>query len=415
MGRFKVIKKEEKKNLIQIRGSGGSKGSEATSYHADDNLFSRQFASYLDLLSEGPIKGLVYGDSSIYFNEIRMRDVDLQTGDIATKLNHENFTFVTKDGESTQTVDPNFFDIYPTSSIVEAKNSAKLTYNVSQFFTLSSSTFEKVNADYLKVTIITNGHQVIYMEKNPISEVNLPYTGGEAGDVHPITTLFTIEFRYVLADGTVKTINPFKGNLGFVGKTSSKYAKTYGFNIEEIKNTDGLVDWAIKVTRKTQHETSSEVQRNDDIHVESIEASIADKLEYPYTAYVAGTFDAEKFSSIPKRTYEIDGRIINVPKNYSPLDYNGRKIGLNFTYFAAETTYDLNAVIKHGVNLYTVTTAGTTHSSEVPTHTSGAETNGDAVLTFNAGFTYGESITCTESAISSVNIEGDIMMDILHF
>ena len=60
-----------------------------------------------------------------------------------------------------------------------------------------------------------------------------------------------------------------------------------------------------------------------------IEASIADKLEYPYTAYVGGVIDAEAFSSVPARGYEIDGKLIQIPSNHYPLDYNGRKLVLS--------------------------------------------------------------------------------------
>ena len=57
---------KEDKELIQIRGSGGGKGGSANStINADDTMFSRQSASFVDILSEGPIKGLVYGESSI--------------------------------------------------------------------------------------------------------------------------------------------------------------------------------------------------------------------------------------------------------------------------------------------------------------------------------------------------------------
>ena len=52
------------------------------------------------------------------------------------------------------------------------------------------------------------------------------------------------------------------------------------------------------------------------------------------------------------------------------------------TAFAASTALALNAQVFHGNNLYTVTTAGTTHGSTVPTHTSGAVANGSATLTF---------------------------------
>ena len=87
-----------------------------------------------------------------------------------------------------------------------------------------------------------------------------------------------------------------------------------------------MLDWAIKVTKLTSSPNSTDsTEVSNDIFVDSIEATIADKLEYPYTAYVAGVIDAEQFSSIPARGYEIDGKIISIPSNMFPCDYNGKK------------------------------------------------------------------------------------------
>ena len=91
-------------------------------------------------------------------------------------------------------------------------------------------------------------------------------------------------------------------NTGFRGKCTAKYAHTFGFNIESIKDDEGILDWAIEVTRLSSSPSSDDDnQVSNDVFVESIEASIADKLEYPFTAYVAGNIDAENFNSIPKR------------------------------------------------------------------------------------------------------------------
>lgn len=54
------------------------------------------------------------------------------------------------------------------------------------------------------------------------------------------------------------------------------------------------------------------------------------------------------------------------------------KFGISWT---ASTSYTIGQQISHGVNLYTVSTAGTT-GVIAPTHTTGAVTNGTAVLTF---------------------------------
>ena len=72
------------------------------------------------------------------------------------------------------------------------------------------------------------------------------------------------------------------------------------------------------------------------------------------------------------------------------------------TAFAASTALALNAQVFHGANLYTVTTAGTTHGSTVPTHTSGAVANGSATLTFAgtkavATATFGDTDDAVES------------------
>jgi hypothetical protein len=50
--------------------------------------------------------------------------------------------------------------------------------------------------------------------------------------------------------------------------------------------------------------------------------------------------------------------------------------------FAASTAYTVGTQIFYSNRLYNVTTAGTTHSSTVPTHTTGAVANGTATLTY---------------------------------
>lgn len=52
------------------------------------------------------------------------------------------------------------------------------------------------------------------------------------------------------------------------------------------------------------------------------------------------------------------------------------------TEWEASTAYAVGDQIFYGVNLYTVTTAGTTHASTAPSHTTGAVANGTATLTW---------------------------------
>ena len=62
-------KREERRNLVRIVGSGG-KGGGREPIEVDDNMYARQHAAFIDAIAEGPIKGLVYGDSSIIVDEI---------------------------------------------------------------------------------------------------------------------------------------------------------------------------------------------------------------------------------------------------------------------------------------------------------------------------------------------------------
>lgn len=52
------------------------------------------------------------------------------------------------------------------------------------------------------------------------------------------------------------------------------------------------------------------------------------------------------------------------------------------TVFTNSTAYTVGQQVYYSTRLYTVTTAGTSHASTVPTHTTGAVTNGTCVLTY---------------------------------
>ena len=83
------------KNLIRITGSGGGKGGSSDTYEADDNMYSRQSAAFVDAIAEGEIKGLVYGDASILVDEVRLRDVNQQTGLVSGTTNAVSYTHLT--------------------------------------------------------------------------------------------------------------------------------------------------------------------------------------------------------------------------------------------------------------------------------------------------------------------------------
>jgi len=75
----------------------------------------------------------------------------------------------------------------------------------------------------------------------------------------------------------------------------------------------------------------------------------------------------------------------------------------------SNSAYALNALVKSDTNTYTVTTAGTS-GSLAPIHTSGAEANGSASLTFKETITVGSSasVTLTWTAGDATEINYDV-------
>lgn len=61
--------------------------------------------------------------------------------------------------------------------------------------------------------------------------------------------------------------------------------------------------------------------------LQTVEHILEDKLSYPYAAYGSLIFDAESFSKIPKRSYDLKGLLVQVPTNYFPKGENGRTSG----------------------------------------------------------------------------------------
>ena len=61
--------------------------------------------------------------------------------------------------------------------------------------------------------------------------------------------------------------------------------------------------------------------------LQTVEHILEDKLSYPYAAYGSLIFDAESFSKIPKRSYDVKGLLVQVPTNYFPKGEDDRTSG----------------------------------------------------------------------------------------
>lgn len=126
----------------------------------------------------------------------------------------------------------------------------------------------------------------------------------------------TYKIRVVLSSGSgsISFLNGYipSGEVTISGKTTSPYERDYEFNLT------GSSPWIIRVTRLTEDSQDASLQNKT--FLSSVTSVFEEKFRYPATAYVALSIDAEQFSSIPNRAYDVKLLKIRVPTNYDPID-----------------------------------------------------------------------------------------------
>ena len=152
-----------------------------------------------------------------------------------------------------------------------------------------------------------------YVTTAPIGSKTVQFSG-QAEDAY--------EFRVVLVSGSGSlsidgSASTWIGSDTIRGKTKSRYQRSYRVPLS------GGTTYDIRVTRITAD--SGTVSLQNETYWDSYTAITEGKFTYPNSALMAISIDAEKFSSIPTRSYEIEGMILSVPSNYNTLtrEYSG--------------------------------------------------------------------------------------------
>ena len=98
--------------------------------------------------------------------------------------------------------------------------------------------------------------------------------------------------------------------------TRTPFTQSFSFDVEKYQP---FVDYRVNI----QKITPAQAEHGNFNHtaassLQAIQNIIEDKLSYPYTAYGAVIVDAQNFSSLPVRGYDLRGLKIKVPTNYFP-------------------------------------------------------------------------------------------------
>ena len=293
----------ETKYIVGAGGGGGKGGGGGgggrTPIEEDDTLQSVQFASVLDLISEGEIEGLDDGNKSVFLDNTPIENPQ-------GRNNYEGFTVVTRNGTQGQShIAGNFGATERENNVsVEAVKDTPVTRTITDSdvdrvrVTLTIPSLQKVEDDGDIV-----GHRVRI-------SIQVQYNGGG--------------FNTVI-DDTIR------------GKSRGRYQRDYLVTL----NGDFPVD--IRVNRISEDETSN--KRSSTTIFQSFTEIIDERLRYPNSALVGLRFDARNFSSIPSRKYLIRGIKVKIPSNatvdttthFGRLTYSGVWDG---TFQAATWTND---------------------------------------------------------------------------
>lgn len=259
-------------NVIVGYKKGG--GEQSTPTEAKDSLRSKQLASVIDLLCEGPIKG-VKGLTGIYLDGVPIYNDD-------GTANFTNISLLTRNGGPAQTIMPGFnANISPHSVGVPVKVSPPA----------APQEILNTDVDHCRVTVSTPQLQTVNKQTGDIngSEIKFDIMLDNNGGGYALIGHFTIS-----------------------GKTSSNYQRAITFDLPKPG------PWHVKVIRVTPDSTTQDVM--NELHWDTYEEITDDKINYANSAVVGLKIDAEQFRSIPKRIYDVEGLVIRVPTTYVDPD-----------------------------------------------------------------------------------------------
>jgi len=258
--------------LIQgAGGGGGGKGGGGSTHvpsEADDSLQSVQFASVLDLISEGEIDGIEGGAKGIYLDGTPVQSssgVDNFTG----------YTIVTRTGTQAQ-------------NYIPETNGTELEKGVNVEITKVASVNRQItdsDVDRARITVQLPALQIIE----------------DDGDI--IGHSVQIRCRVQYNGGGYTTV--FEDTIS--GKTTNAYQRDY------IINLTGAFPVDIRLERISDDESSA--RRQNRTFWYSYTEIIDEKFRYPNSALAFLRFDSRQFKSIPARKYLVRGIKVVLPSN----------------------------------------------------------------------------------------------------
>ena len=280
-----------------IRGSGGSPSPPPPRQptRTPDTLHSKQFATFLDLISEGEIEGSATASkegitdrtsaayTNAYLKDVFLNDTPIlkatasSTSPETTDFNFQNVTFTPRFGTADQT---KISGIESSSSITPVGVTVTADTPVTRQIT-------NTNVNRIKVTITFP--QIQKATSN--------------GDLLGSTVEYKISVQYN-SGGFTDVITSANGGK-VTGRTADAYQRDHSVEITGAFPVD------IRVSRVTADSTDTSLI--DAFQFTSFAEIIDDASTYANSAYNAIRLDSQQFSSIPRRKFRIRGIKVRIP------------------------------------------------------------------------------------------------------
>ena len=335
----------------KIEGAGSFFGGGSRQpYRAPDTLESKQFATVLDLVSEGEIEGFAtpskkgIATSASHYTTSALSDVFLDgTPVLAIPTNTEDYVSRT---QSTQNSDFNFRDVsfktrFGTSSqpaiqsiedeeltlesgnelsspieVLHSNPDGSTSVGVARSISDSNAVGSSSRVDAVKVVI--QFPQIQKFQDNGDVEgssvelkIQLAYVGG-SNPSSPTNSDGTDNYATVVGSNADFDPNdPNATNEIISGRSKDLYQKEYLINLDGNNNFTQVV---VRVVRKTPDVATADADKFiDKFEWASFTKVFHEKLAYPDCAYHALRVSSDQFNKVPQRAYRIRGIKVRIP------------------------------------------------------------------------------------------------------
>jgi predicted phage tail protein len=267
-------------DLDAIRGAGGGggkKGGGGSGSNAPNSLRSKARARMVEVISEGPIVGLVDGERSIYFDQTAVKNAD-------GSYNFDNVIWEEHKGNPDETA-------FKGQSAVET--SVQVDVPVKNATGPVQRTIVDQNVDALRVIVRVD---------------SLYKVDKKSGRLKTNTLEYKVEVRGNAGTWTTAVTNKLEGE---------KNTSPVQFAHRVVLPENGA-PWDIRVTKVSEDSTDDNNQKN--LTFEGYVELVEGKFIYPHSAAIAMEVNAEDMgNSIPARSYHVKGLKVLVPNNYDPV------------------------------------------------------------------------------------------------